>query len=144
MPEPEGPNPNDEQLQERLENLKKKDESAITDLNLKQRLAQLHDQEYVEEKPNRDIFQVDTKSDQEKINDLVERYSNEAALDVASDPVKDLEDRLNRLRGPVASFTSAGPGTNKTVVSSASGNDGGDSDDDDKRYVKKVEIPLIL
>lgn len=132
----------DEQLQNRLESLKKVDEpspqgEALTDLHLKERLARLQDQKFVEEKPNRDIFQVDTKSEQEKVNDLVERYFNEAAIDTASDPVKDLEDRLNRLRAPVggtaAATTSESSNKPRTVTS-----DNGDDSDDDKRYVKKV------
>lgn len=140
MPESQDANPNDEQLLKRLENLKKKDESTskiepITDLNLKQRLAKLQDQRFVEEKRNRDIFHVDKKTDQEKVNDLVERYYSEAAIDTASDPVKDLEERLNKLRGQPAD---GGPGTSHKTTENTVPSGDGDSDDDDKRYVKKV------
>lgn len=96
--------PHDLELQQRLEELKKKnvDESSaqgFTDLDLKQRLAKLQDRPFVEDKPNRDIFRIDQRSEQEKVNDLVEQFHKETALDEASDPIKDLEERLNKLRG---------------------------------------------
>lgn len=97
-------NPDDVQLQTRLEELKKVEGGAssstpLTDLDLKQRLANLQDRPFVEEKPNRDIFHIDQRSEQEKVNDLVEQYHKETSLDVASDPVKNLEERLRKLRG---------------------------------------------
>lgn len=120
--------------------MKKKDEEesaaqGFTDLDLKQRLAKLQDRHYVEDKPNRDIFRIDQRSEQEKVNDLVEQYHKETALDEASDPVKDLEARLNKLRGIEGTSAAApvgigGGGGTMVVVP--------DEEDEDKRYVKKV------
>lgn len=128
--------PDDLQLQKRLEELKKLDPEAstsqpVTDLDLKERLAKLQDRPFVEEKPNRDIFHIDQRSEQEKVNDLVEQYSHETALDRARDPVKDLEERLNKLRGI------DGP-SGRAEGSSASTAVPADEEDADKQYVKRV------
>lgn len=90
----------------------------------------------MEDKPNRDIFHIDQRSEQQKVNDLVEQYNSETAIDRASDPVKDLEQRLNKLRG--IDGTSALPG-GSAMKSATQGDDGEDAD---KQYVKKVRIRL--
>lgn len=132
-------NPEDVQLQKRLEELKRKDAGGsdggqpITDVDIRQRLAKLQDRPYTEDKPNRDIFHIDQRSEQEKVNDLVEQYHKEAALNAASDPVRDLEERINKLRGvdPTAasSHSAMTPQGNKVEE---------DDEDDDKKFVKKV------
>lgn len=129
--------PSDVQLHNRLEQLKTRDavntSQPISDLQLNQRLAQLQDRPFVPEKPNRDIFRIDKRSEQEKVNDLVERYHNEVALDQASDPIKDLEDRLSKLRG-----TEGATGLNVRPEGSAVAS--GDTEDEDKQFVKRVRL----
>lgn len=86
----------------------------------------------MEEKPNRDIFHIDQRSEQQKVNDLVEQYHNETALDKASDPVKDLEERLNKLKGIEAGQADVRPERGALNVPPA------DEEDPDKQYVKRV------
>lgn len=129
--------PSDLQLHNRLEQLKTRDgantSQSVSDLQLNQRLAQLQDRPFVPEQPNRDIFRIDQRSEQEKVNDLVERYHNEVSLDQASDPITDLEQRLNKLRG-----TAGATGTSVRPVAPV-----GDPEDEDKQFVKRVRlVPL--
>lgn len=138
-----GPDPADTHLQNRLDQLKQNDGDSsaapqpVTDLNLNQRLAKLQDRDFVEDKPNRDIFRIDQRSDQEKVNDLVERYHNEVALDEASDPIRDLEERLNKLRGVAGKSDTVQPEGSKPLVAP-------DDEDDDKKFVKKILAEAML
>lgn len=125
------------QLHKRLADLKSADEGAstskpVTDLDLKERLAKLQDRPFAEDKPN--IFHIDQRSEQQKVNDLVDQYNSETALDRASDPVKDLEERLNKLRGIDGSSVLTGGSAIKSAT------EGDDGEDADKQYVKKVRM----
>ena len=119
-------------MKKRLEELKRKETEespGVTDLDIKQRLAKLQDRPYAEDKPH--VFRPDTRSEQEKINDLLEQVNNEAALDLASDPVRDLEERLNKLRG--VDGKPPQPGGSTVPLPD-------DEEEDDKKYVKKVSF----
>lgn len=126
----------DIQLQNRLERLRQIEGSdrIETQRDVQERLAALQDRPFVEDKPNRDIFKIDGRSDQQKIDGLVAQYVSETAIDESTDPVKDIEMRLNQLRGEA----SLGSASAKPLRA------GRDSPDDDKIYVKKVSMHILL
>lgn len=126
----------DIQLQNRLERLRQIEGSdrIETQRDVQERLAALQDRPFVEDKPNRDIFKIDGRSDQQKIDGLVAQYVSETAIDESTDPVKDIEMRLNQLRGEASS----GSASAKPLRT------GRDSPDDDKIYVKKVSMHILL
>lgn len=45
------------------------------------------------------IHQVDTRTDQEKTDDLIQEYLAQLELSSANDPCKEIEEKLNSLRG---------------------------------------------
>lgn len=126
----------DRELQNRLQGLKQREQEGkvlTTDDSIRARLAALRGEQYTgESAPNRDIYKVDSRSDQEKINDLFKQYTEEAEIKNSHDPAKDIESRLQTLKQDMPG-SSTNPATSaKTAVD--------DTPDDDKKFIQKVSL----
>ncbi|XP_012224197.1 abscission/NoCut checkpoint regulator isoform X2 [Linepithema humile] len=94
-----GLEPADQQIVDRLRKLKDKERSIPlpTVEEIKQRLASLKDQE-ASGSNIINIHQLDTRTDQEKTDDLIQEYLAQLELPSTSDPFKEIQERLNSLR----------------------------------------------
>lgn len=81
------------------------------DLDIAQRLAGLRGVEYKEYSNKELINSRDNRSDQEKINDLLNQYGEENQINEGAgeiiDPIKDIENRLAKLKEGSSSRTTA-------------------------------------
>ncbi|KAL0118074.1 hypothetical protein PUN28_009031 [Cardiocondyla obscurior] len=96
-----GLEPADQQIADRLQKLKdeEQDISLPTVEEIKQRLALLKDQNLEAGGSNGiDIHQVDTRTDKEKADDLIQEYLAQIELPSSSNFCKDIQERLNLLR----------------------------------------------
>lgn len=77
------------------------------DDDIRQRLARLKGVEPTDEKQHKRsiLFAKDTRSDQQKIDDMMKQFEDEIILDNETgaagsvDPIKDIENRLAKLKG---------------------------------------------
>lgn len=134
----------DNEIKKRLEVLKKPNE-PVNDLasnrDIGERLANLKDMPYKEHDHTKLINAVDKRTEQEKTNDLVEQFMNEASIDGAmakrqEDDIDDIHRRLAALKG--SNF----PPTDRKLST-----DNNDEVEDEETFVKKivtkVSNPLI-
>lgn len=139
----------DDEIKKRLQVLKQRDtnnldESPLSDDAISKRLANLKDM------PNKNydnkawLTATDKRTEQEKAHDLMEQYMREANIDTAvqesaDDALKDIERRLNALKGDAAAIS---------PTKTAQNDDSNEHEDDDiaaKKIVTKVyHIRAIL
>lgn len=76
--------------------------AAQSDRDIAIRIANLKDQHYIDESAGRGdasiLLNTDRRTDQEKMNDLLEQFAAEVKLDQDADPIRDIERRLAALR----------------------------------------------
>lgn len=117
----DAPIPNDEQLPDIDDVIKKRlqvvkqplndlDE-GFSDRGIGERLANLKGMPYKEHDNKNFLNAIDQRTEQEKANDLIARYVQEASLDKQfedddNDPIKIIERRLAALKGPTDPSTS--------------------------------------
>ncbi|XP_059611564.1 abscission/NoCut checkpoint regulator [Phlebotomus argentipes] len=89
----------DDEIMKRLEKLRedRQPKSVPSEEEMRKRLAELRGQQY-KEYSNAHVFAVDKRSDQQKMDDLMKQYSEEASIREAFDPAKDVEKRLAALK----------------------------------------------
>lgn len=97
-----GLEPADQQIVDRLQKLKDKEQSTplLSIEEIKRRLALLKDQD-PEANGNSNvvnIYQVDTRTDQQKTDDLIQEYLAQLDLSSSNDPCKEIQGRLSSLR----------------------------------------------
>lgn len=100
----------DNEIAEKLKSLRGEAKIASNnEFDIAQRLAGLRDVEYKEYSNKELINSKDNRSDQEKINDLLKQYEEENTINESvgaiSDPIKDIENRLAKLREGRSSST---------------------------------------
>lgn len=100
----------DNEIAEKLKSLRGEAKIASSnEFDIAQRLAGLRGVEYKEYSKKQLINSRDNRSDQEKINDLLNQYGEENTINEAvgetSDPIKDIENRLSKLREGRSSST---------------------------------------
>ncbi|XP_008548493.1 abscission/NoCut checkpoint regulator [Microplitis demolitor] len=102
-----GLDPVDQALVDRLSKLKDQDKqpSAPTTEEIQRRLAELKDQN-PDRKPPINIYQVDTRTNEQKTDDLIQQYFDELSLTKDSS-TKEIEERLNKLKNIDPSLPSA-------------------------------------
>ncbi|GAB0100489.1 abscission/NoCut checkpoint regulator [Sergentomyia squamirostris] len=90
----------DEDIRKRLEKLRedRQAKNVPTEEDMRKRLAELRGEQH-KEYSNAHVFAVDKRSEQQKLEDLLKQYSEEAAIREAHDPAKDIEKRLAALKG---------------------------------------------
>ncbi|XP_028049323.1 uncharacterized protein LOC105836545 isoform X2 [Monomorium pharaonis] len=96
-----GLDPVDQQIVDRLQKLKDEERNIAlpTVEEIKQRLAVLKDQNPEASGSNSiNIHQVDTRTDQEKADDLIQEYLAQMELPSTSDFCKDIQEKLNALQ----------------------------------------------
>uniref|UniRef100_A0A1L8DWA1 Putative membrane trafficking and cell signaling protein hrs n=1 Tax=Nyssomyia neivai TaxID=330878 RepID=A0A1L8DWA1_9DIPT len=89
----------DDEIRNRLEKLRedRQPKDIPTEDEMRRRLANLRGQEY-KEYSNAHVFAADTRSDQQKLDDLMKQFAEESAIREAHDPAKDVEKRLAALK----------------------------------------------
>ncbi|XP_020300846.1 abscission/NoCut checkpoint regulator isoform X2 [Pseudomyrmex gracilis] len=94
-----GLEPADQEIVDRLQKLKDKEKNIPlpTVEEIKRRLALLKDQDPEASGSNVNIHQVDSRTDQEKADDLIQEYLAQLELPSA-DPCGEIEERLSSLR----------------------------------------------
>ncbi|KAF5275213.1 hypothetical protein FQR65_LT04247 [Abscondita terminalis] len=91
--------PADQQLLDRLEKLKDKTKVPSND-DIRKRLNNLKGgNEYVEGPSNKPIISVETRSDQEQVDNLLDMFVKERDIELAHNPEEGIEARLATLRG---------------------------------------------
>lgn len=128
----------DDEIKKRLEVLKQPetnnlDESPLDDDAISKRLANLKDMPHKKYDDKSWLTAMDKRTEQERANDLMAQYMNEASIDnavqdTADDAIKDIERRLNALKG--------GPNTSTTTTSAS--NDDSNEHVDDDTLAKKI------
>ncbi|KAF7398687.1 hypothetical protein HZH66_006584 [Vespula vulgaris] len=93
-----GMEPADQEIVDRLRRLKGEDNNVRLPSieEIKKKLALLKDEEPAEKKIN--IHQVDSRTDQEKTDDLIKEYLEKIKLSSKNDPDKEIEARLRALQ----------------------------------------------
>lgn len=107
----------------------KTDGSSFEDIAI--RVSNLKGIEHKEHSNTDILFNLDTRTDEEKTRDLVKQFMEERSLDEQSDPIKDIERRLAALKGSSSS--------DQMKVDANR-----DSDSDEEVKVKKVVSKVCL
>lgn len=135
----------DDEIKKRLEVLKQPtetnnlDESPLDDDVISKRLANLKDMPNKKYDDKSWMTAIDKRTEQERANDLMVQYMHEASIDnaiqdSADDAIKDIERRLNVLKG--------GASSSSATIASASNDDSNEHVDDDtlaRKMVTKVK-----
>lgn len=115
------------------------DESPLDDDVISKRLANLKDMPNKKYDDKSWMTAIDKRTEQERANDLMVQYMHEASIDnaiqdSADDAIKDIERRLNVLKG--------GASSSSATIASASNDDSNEHVDDDtlaRKMVTKVK-----
>ncbi|XP_043258416.1 abscission/NoCut checkpoint regulator [Colletes gigas] len=95
-----GLEPADQEIVDRLRKLKEEDKTAALSVDeIKRRLALLKDEDPDASSHKINIHQVDTRTDQQKTEDLIQEYLQQLELTSGNDPVNDIQSRLRSLQG---------------------------------------------
>ncbi|XP_050305530.1 abscission/NoCut checkpoint regulator [Anthonomus grandis grandis] len=91
----------DRELVDRLEKLKEKQPPAPADSEIRERLAKLKGETFASGSDSNKPFFIppDTRSEQEKVDSLLEQFSSQQGIDAAYKPHDDLAQRLATLKG---------------------------------------------
>ncbi|XP_034180740.1 abscission/NoCut checkpoint regulator isoform X1 [Osmia lignaria lignaria] len=127
-----GLEPADQEIVDRLRKLKEEDKTVALSVDeIKRRLALLKDEDPDASNHKVNVNQVDTRTDQQKADDLIQEYLEQLELSSGSDSVSEMQARLRSLQGIADKpHTHA----NKNL----------DDDDDDERHVAKKLIAKAL
>lgn len=132
-----GLSPADQQLLDRLEKLKDKDKPPPSEDEIRKRLNSLKGgNEYVEGPSNTQVFTADTRTDQEKVDSILEMFVKERDIELAHNPEEGIEARLATLRGQ-------GVRPNEGAYISNLHDSGSDDDEVDK-ITKKIMDEVAL
>lgn len=132
-----GLSPADQQLLDRLEKLKNKDKPPPSEDEIRKRLNSLKGQnDYVEGPSNKQVFMADTRTDQEKVDSILEMFIKERDIELAHNPEEGIEARLATLRGQ-------GVRPNEGAYISNLHDSGSDDDEVDK-IAKKIMDEVAL
>ncbi|EFA06685.2 abscission/NoCut checkpoint regulator isoform X2 [Tribolium castaneum] len=93
-----GLSPADQKILDRLEKLKDEKGPPPSEGELRRRLASLKGENDYVEGPSRLLFQVDSRTDQQKADSLLEQFVNERDIELAHNPQEEIEARLATLR----------------------------------------------
>ncbi|KOX81287.1 Zinc finger FYVE domain-containing protein 19 [Melipona quadrifasciata] len=119
-----GLEPADQEIVERLRKLKEEDKTTALSVDeIRRRLALLKDEDPDVRQRTINIHQVDTRTDQQKTDDLIQEYLKQLELSSSSDSVSEIQARLKSLQGI----------SDKPREHSAN-----DDDDDEKQVTKKL------
>ncbi|XP_050592009.1 abscission/NoCut checkpoint regulator [Bombus affinis] len=119
-----GLEPADQEIVERLRKLKEEDKTTALSVDeIKRRLALLKDEDPDVRQHRINMQQVDTRTDQQKTDDLIQEYLNQLELSSGSDSVSEIQARLRSLQGI----------SEKPIEHSAN-----DDNDDEKHVTKKL------
>ncbi|XP_043280586.1 abscission/NoCut checkpoint regulator [Venturia canescens] len=114
-----GLEPVDQELVDRLKKLKDGDTQVPppTTEEIRRRLAILKDQDPHSSQQSINIYQTDTRTDQQKEDDLIRQYLESLELSAKNDPAKEVEQRLNTLKGfdPTKQYSSLPTGMDDEV-----------------------------
>ncbi|XP_054007931.1 abscission/NoCut checkpoint regulator [Hylaeus anthracinus] len=95
-----GLEPADQEIVDRLQKLKEEDKTTALSVDeIKRRLALLKDEDPDASNHTVNIHHVDTRTDQEKTNDLIQEYLEQLELSSGSDPASEIQSRLRSLQG---------------------------------------------
>lgn len=131
--------PVDQKMYERLEKLKERKGTPISEAELRKRLAKLKGENLVEgtSKNMSPLVPLDTRSDREKTDDLLEQFVKERDIELQHDPQEEIEARLATLREKGVR-PNEGPFLNNLVDTE----DG--SDEEINKITKKVMAEVAL
>ncbi|RZC36725.1 zinc finger FYVE domain-containing protein 19, partial [Asbolus verrucosus] len=93
-----GLSPADQKILDRLEKLKEEKGPPPTEGELRRRLASLKGENDYVEGPSKTLFAVDTRTDQQKADSLLEQFVSERDIELAHNPQDEIEARLATLR----------------------------------------------
>ncbi|XP_017759338.1 PREDICTED: abscission/NoCut checkpoint regulator [Eufriesea mexicana] len=94
-----GLEPADQEIVERLRKLKEEDKTTALSVDeIKRRLALLKDEDPDANQCKSNIHQVDTRTDQQKTDDLIQEYLQQLELSSGSDSVGEIQARLRSLQ----------------------------------------------
>ncbi|XP_044265854.1 abscission/NoCut checkpoint regulator isoform X2 [Tribolium madens] len=95
-----GLSPADQKILDRLEKLKDSEKGPPpSEGELRRRLASLKGENDYVEGPSRLLFPVDSRTEQQKADSLLEQFVNERDIELAHNPQEEIEARLATLRG---------------------------------------------
>ncbi|EZA59320.1 abscission/NoCut checkpoint regulator isoform X1 [Ooceraea biroi] len=139
-----GLEPADQQIVDRLQKLKddKRNHPLPTDDEIKQRLALLKDQDPEANRSKTiNIHQVDTRTDQQKADDLIQQYYEQLQLASANDPYTEIQGRLMALHKDDDVYFNQNKGKEMQDMTI---NVTDDDSDDDVKSVNKLIASLKL
>jgi hypothetical protein len=93
-----GLSPADQKILDRLEKLKEEKGPPPTEGELRRRLASLKGENDYVEGPSKPLFTIDTRTDQQKADSLLEQFVSERDIELAHNPQDEIEARLATLR----------------------------------------------
>lgn len=95
-----GLEPADQEIVDRLQKLKEEDRTTALSVDeIKRRLALLKDEDPDASQHRINIHHVDTRTDQQKTDDLIQEYLHQLELSSGSDSVSEIQARLRALQG---------------------------------------------
>lgn len=95
-----GLEPADQEIVDRLQKLKEEEKSTALSVDeIRRRLALLKDEDPDASNHKTNIHQVDTRTDQQKTDDLIQEYLEQLELSSGSDPASEIQTRLRSLQG---------------------------------------------
>lgn len=95
-----GLEPADQEIVDRLRKLKEEDKTTALSVDeIKRRLALLKDEDPDAGSHKTNINQVDTRTDQQKADDLIQEYLEQLELSSSSDSISEMQARLRSLQG---------------------------------------------
>ncbi|XP_076241516.1 abscission/NoCut checkpoint regulator [Calliopsis andreniformis] len=119
-----GLEPADQEIVDRLRKLKEEEKvTALSVDEIRRRLALLKDEDPDVNNHKINVHHVDTRTDQQKTDDLIQEYLGQLELSSGNDPVSEIQSRLSSLQG--TSHTSRKHSTE-------------DVDDDEAHVTKKL------
>ncbi|XP_031848533.1 uncharacterized protein LOC116433996 isoform X2 [Nomia melanderi] len=95
-----GLEPIDQEIVDRLRKLKEEDKTTTLSVDeIRKKLALLKDEDPGAGNSKINIHRVDTRTDQQKTDDLIQEYLQQLELPSDNDPVREVESRLRKLQG---------------------------------------------
>uniref|UniRef100_A0A6B2EJ23 Putative zinc finger protein n=1 Tax=Phlebotomus kandelakii TaxID=1109342 RepID=A0A6B2EJ23_9DIPT len=140
--------PQDDEMKQRLERLRedRQPKSVPSEAEMRKRLAELKGEQH-KEYSNAHLFAVDKRSDQQKMDELMKQYAEEATIREAFDPAKDVERRLAALKQnplPSSGSSHSVPVTSSTPAEEESEDEETAAKKLAQRYIAETSLEEIL